>query len=325
MTGGLSRRHLLKLGALAPAAIALGGLQVPAAAAATSPALPEVVPSRKKGVGVARMADQAAYRVQSMNPAWYYTWAADGIDDVQDVAFVPMVWGGAKDDRVQTQVDDVRALGPGRRPVVLGFNEPDNGSQSNMSVDRALGWWPEVSHLAALTVAPAPVHPLAPQDTWFTEFFQRATELGLTFNYVAVHNYPGGSMAGRQPVDEAAADLLGTIDRVYQTYGIPIWVTEFALADWGAKKLGIENRYTTADALAFMQAVLPELERRPHVARYAWFGAGPLAATSLPLGPSALFDIDGDMTELGAFYAQFGSTQRAAVSSPVQAGGAARR
>lgn len=322
MTQGLSRRQILKLGALAPAAVALAGLHLPAATAAGTDALPTVVPSRKKGVGVARLAALGAYRVQVLAPAWYYTWAADGIDGVQDVAFVPMVWGGAWDPMVQNQVDAVRALGPGKRPVVLGFNEPDGAQQANMTVDRALQWWPQVEDLAALTVAPAPVHPF---DPWPTEFFQRAAQLGLTYDYLAMHMYPGGdAQLGLQSPEEAAASLLDTVDQFSAAYGKPVWITEFALADWGAKLRG-GSGYTADDALAFMSAVLPGLEARPHVARYAWFGAGPLAAGSLPLGQSALFDLSGAMTPLGQYYARFGAAVPTAAAAPVQAGGAARQ
>jgi hypothetical protein len=306
MTNGLSRRSILKLGALAPVAGALASTQIPTAAAAATGTLPTVVPSRKKGVGVAQLAPQGAYRVQSMNPAWYYTWAADGIDAVQNVEFVPMVWGGTN---IQTQIDDVQALGPGKRPIVLGCNEPDGAAQSNMTVAEVLQWWPQISDLAARTVAPAPVNPF---DSWYTEFVQQAAALGLRWNYVAVHNYPGADAAG----------FLSTIDQVYETYGLPIWITEFAVADWTATTPGT-NQYSAEQVLEFMTAVLPELERRPYVARYAWFGAGPAAATSVKLGPSALFDTAGDMTALGQFYSQFGTgVSAAAASAPVQAGGA---
>lgn len=304
MTDGRSRRQILKLGALAPAAIALSGIQIPTAEAATTGALPDVVPSRKKGVGVARHASQAASRVQSMKPAWYYTWAADGIDGVRDVEFVPMVWGGTY---IQKQIDDVRALGPGRRPLVLGPNEPDGAKQSDMTVDQVLSWWPEISDLAALTIAPAPVNPF---NAWFTEFVQKASSLGLKYDYVAVHNYPGADAAG----------FLDTIDQVYEAYGLPIWITEFAVADWTATSPGT-NKYSAQQVLEFMMTVLPELERRPHVARYAWFGAGPAAATSVKLGPSALFDTSGTMTPLGEYYSQFGAPVPTG-ASPVQAGGA---
>lgn len=320
MTNQISRRQILKLGAAAPVVAALSAIHIPASDAVTTaspdmtrPPIPNMVPSRKKGVGVANLvSDDPASRVTSMNPAWYYTWAADGISGVQNVEFVPMVWGGEKN--IQTQIGEVQHLG--RQPVVLGPNEPDNPKQSNMSVSEVLQYWPEITDLAALTVAPAPVHPF---DSWITDFLQQATGQ-LRPNYFAVHAYPG-AVAGYSPrIGQVIADFLREIDQVYQTYGLPIWITEFAVADWTAKTPSA-NIYSAKDVLEFMQAVLPDLESRPYVARYAWFGAGPAAATSPALGPSALFDSSGNITPLGEYYAQFG----VAAASPVQAGGVERR
>lgn len=317
MTNQFSRRQVLKLGVAAPAVLALSAVNIPAAAASTvhrasmANTLLPGVPSRKKGVGVAATlpsTDNPAYRVQSMNPAWYYTWNTRGISGVRGVEFVPMVWGG--ENNVQAQIAAVKALGPGKVPIVLGPNEPDNVGQSNMTVDEVIAVWPEISKLAALTVAPAPVHPFPPSGIWLPQFVAAAKELRYHFNYIAVHAYPGNDPAG----------FLAEIDQTYEMYGLPIWITEFAVADWQASKTS-PNIYTPDDVVGFMEAVLPALEARPHVARYAWFGAGPAAATSLPLGPSALFDVHGDMTTPGTYYAQFQAT----IANPVQAGGAGSR
>ncbi len=323
MTNQFSRRQVLKLGVAAPAVLALSAVNIPAAAASTvhrasmANMLLPGVPSRKKGVSLVvpktpftnpTPSLPYADRVLSLNPAWYYTWGPAGISGVQHVEFVPMVWGG--ENNVQAQIAAVKALGPGKVPIVLGPNEPDNVGQSNMTVDEVIAVWPEISKLAALTVAPAPVHPFPPSGIWLPQFVAAAKELHYHFNYIAVHAYPGNDPAG----------FLAEIDQTYEMYGLPIWITEFAVADWQASKTS-PNIYTPDDVVGFMEAVLPALEARPHVARYAWFGAGPAAATSLPLGPSALFDVHGDMTTPGTYYAQFQAT----IANPVQAGGAESR
>ena len=63
------------------------------------------------------------------------------------------------------------------------------------------------------------------------------------------------------------------------------------------------NRYSEDAVLQFMKEVLPELERRPYVIRYAWFGAG--EGMSEELRTSRLFEADGSLTRLGRFYADF--------------------
>jgi hypothetical protein len=50
-----------------------------------------------------------------------------------------------------------------------------------------------------------------------------------------------------------------------------------------------------------MKEVLPKLEKLDFVERYAWFTSSPDHAK---LGPSALFDHDGNATKLGAFYSE---------------------
>ena len=63
-----------------------------------------------------------------------------------------------------------------------------------------------------------------------------------------------------------------------------------------------DNKHSKEDVLKFMQAVLPQLEKLDYVERYAWF----IAEENNPkLGTSALFDLKGNLTELGEFYANF--------------------
>jgi hypothetical protein len=86
---------------------------------------------------------------------------------------------------------------------------------------------------------------------------------------------------------------------IYNAYGQrPLLITEFALADWGAKNPG-ENSITQKDVLAFMQNVLPWMEQQNWIAGYAWFSF----EIDDPNGcSSALFDDDGNLTASGQFY-----------------------
>ena len=91
--------------------------------------------------------------------------------------------------------------------------------------------------------------------------------------------------------------LLKFVDSVYAQFGLPIWVTEFAV------KNNATNTYTPQQALAYMQAVLPALESRSYVERFAWFGAA--GTNSAELVPSRLVDAAGTLTPLGQAYASF--------------------
>jgi hypothetical protein len=117
------------------------------------------------------------------------------------------------------------------------------------------------------------------------------TEQGKDYDFVAVHWYGAPS----------AKSFLRKIDDIHEAYGKPIWITEFAVADWAARD-GRKNRYSTEATERFMTTVLPELERRPYVERYAWMGAGAYREATVT---SRLVDDTGALTALGRIYAKF--------------------
>jgi len=97
-----------------------------------------------------------------------------------------------------------------------------------------------------------------------------------------------------------AQAFLDKLQRVYDLYGKPIWITEFAVADWQATSPEA-NRYSSEQVLEFMQTVLPALDTIKYVQRYAWF---PAKQSFSALTSSALFDDEtGELTTLGEYYA----------------------
>ena len=65
----------------------------------------------------------------------------------------------------------------------------------------------------------------------------------------------------------------------------------------------------------FMRTVLPELDRRDYIVRYAWF----TDYSSNQLWTSALFDDEGVLTPLGEFYAQHSANPAAGPGKPYPA------
>ncbi|MGO1074696.1 glycosyl hydrolase [Inquilinus sp. CA228] len=259
------------------------------------------VAGEKKGVAIGPGDAGAAETIRLLKASWYYTWNTEPIESAGPAQFVPMIWSdGAKADRQVAQLE------AGPTPcALLAFNEPDGRRQADMSVDQAVGAWDRLRPLARRIGSPAAVNALGP---WFEGFSARMAEQGKDYDFVAVHWYGAPS----------AKSFLRKIDDIHQTYKKPIWITEFAVSDWAARD-GRKNRYSTAATERFMTTVLPELERRPYVERYAWMGAGAYREATVT---SRLVDDTGALTTLGRIYAEFDGDAAGSVSTePPCAGG----
>jgi hypothetical protein len=198
-----------------------------------------------------------------------------------------MIWGYGGID--QEKVDELISLKEeGRIRYLLGFNEPDGAEQANMTVDQAVEKWSLLESVGVPLGSPACVNPTG---TWMKDFMQRATNQGLSVDFVTVHWYGGPN----------AQSLITKLEEIYNLYGKPIWITEFAPADWNAVSTQ-DNDHTPQEVMTFMQAVLPQLEDLGYLDRYAWFSFN----QDSPQGTSsALFDLDGNLTPLGEFYANY--------------------
>ncbi|OQP50874.1 hypothetical protein A4H97_03345 [Niastella yeongjuensis] len=226
--------------------------------------------------------------VLALKPFWYYTWGKElNNGSPQNCEFVPMFWG--KDDVNATNIAAVKKLkDDGKIKYVLGFNEPNNAGQSKMTVSQALQLWPQLESLGLPLGSPAADWPTNP---WIYEFLDSCKAQGKRVDFICVHIY--------NSLDTSV--YLNTLKEVYNKYKLPIWITEFAPADWNAQTKA-DNPYTPAQVLAFMQAILPKLEALDYIKRYAWFSGDP---TSPQMWSSALIDANGNLTELGKWYANY--------------------
>ncbi|WP_430813929.1 glycosyl hydrolase [Carboxylicivirga sp. RSCT41] len=241
----------------------------------------------KKGVCLTTNGFTWSSRVSDLKGHWHYSWGHELKDmEPENIEFVPMFWGRQVSDEKVEYLKQLKA--EGKIQYVLGFNEPDGEEQANMTVDEAIALWPKLESIGLPLGSPAPV---GGTNEWMNEFMARAKAEGLRIDFVAMHRYPGPN----------AESFLQKVKEVYEAYGLPIWITEFAVADWNAATVD-DNRYTPEQVLAFMKAVLPQLDALDYVERYAWFSGQPDNAA---LAPSALFDEDNNMTPLGQYYASY--------------------
>lgn len=230
-------------------------------------------------------------RVAALKVKWNYSWGSKRVtNQLKDVEFVPMTWGRFTPSSIVPGINLQIENGYTKR--ILGFNEPDGEKQANMSVEQALELWPTLQSFKIPIGSPAPVDG---RGEWLEEFMQGVDENGYRVDYICIHIYQGTSLSSFQKY----------VNDVYEKYKKPILITEFAVADWNAKTVE-ENRYSKEQVLKFMKEVLPWLEETEYVYGYAWFSFG----TDSPQGcTSALFDENGQLTELGRYYSDFeGST-----------------
>ncbi len=196
-------------------------------------------------------------RFVKLNPFWHYSWNWEYKTNYPGgVEFVPMIWGMG--GLTQEKIDYLNNLASeGTIKNVLTFNEPDLGDQADMTVDEAVALWPLLETLSVPISSPATSAPL---NDWMREFMNKAEANNLRIDFVAIHIYN----------KNVAANFLALIEEVYQAYGKPIWITEFAVRDMDAT-ISVPNKYSEAYVLSFMNQVLPALDELDYVKRYSWF------------------------------------------------------
>lgn len=221
----------------------------------------------KKGCVIKSTDSLAKIKINSLNVSWYYTWSLNKINGV-DVPFVPMIFGKGSVPK------DV--IGP-----LLLLNEPDREDQSNISVETAIDIFSHTyqSKIGSPATASNPTMP-----GWFTNFMNAKPHI----DFICVHWYGPPHISS----------LLNMVDKLYTMYQKPIWITEFAVAQWNTTK----PMYTEKEVMDFMSQIIPELESRIYIERYAWKTR---SETDINMGTSALFHDDGNLTNLGQMYSKF--------------------
>ena len=228
--------------------------------------------SVKKGCVLGTSDHQIVSKIQSVNPKWYYTWDVSPVPGLESLPFVPMVWGSKSVSKLS-----------GSHPVVLGFNEPDGSTQSNMTPSLALALWSEVTNLGTKIGSPATAGNPTTPGSWLEQFMDAFPQV----DFVCVHWYAPPN----------SASFLKEIDAIHAKYNKPIWVTEFAVADWSGKFPG---GFSVSLVETFMKEACAGLDARPFVEKYTWKTR---TTEDANMGTSALFNDDGSLTALGQVYA----------------------
>lgn len=219
--------------------------------------------SHKKGIGESSQPG-AIRTIRDLKVSWYYNWTPRPVTSrgPKDIQFIPMIWGVKNLDP-----EDLTAAKATGSDTLLGFNEPNERTQSNMTVQQALDAWPKLEALHMQLGSPASgtgddVRP----DGWLAQFMAGAKAKGLRVDFLCLHPY----QSSFDP-DQATKDLVQEVTTMHDRYHLPIWVTEYAMAKWGPP----QRTPNAATQARFAAKSAEALQKLPFVERYAWYGDVP--------------------------------------------------
>lgn len=237
-----------------------------------------------------------------MNMGWYYTWGENPFSytTYRYAEFVPMKWGAGNESNV------LNAIAQKNYMYLLAYNEPDYPmwdqwgnflGGSDVKVETAIKNWSKFIGKSRYLGAPSPaLSPSWDSGTWFRAFMDGVDH--DTIDFIPLHCYYGtyGGAAG------ANSFLKDVVDKTYEMYHKPIWITEFAVSGWG-----YNNEWARKSLEEFMYTVIDGLNQRDYVERYSWFS---FDTTDNNNGASALWtNATGVLTDLGKIYAFYGNPE----------------
>lgn len=187
--------------------------------------------------------------------SWAYNWNLESGGAVPSgVDYCPMLWGPKMYNDWNPAVQTALSSGSS---CVLGFNEPDMASQSNMSPEQAAAdYQTYITPLAgqATLVSPAITNGAGSNVglDWMKNWLA-ACNGACKPNVMAVHYYANADIS-------YFYDFINNATALAADNGMSsVWVTEF------------QNTGSTDDQVAFLKEALPWLDQNTAVGRYAYF------------------------------------------------------
>lgn len=169
------------------------------------------------------------------NVGFIYTWSPYLPSNLYGLQGIPMLWG-------YDQISDFQSLVvAGYANYVLGMNEPNEPSQSNMSPSDGVSLWQQyinpLKDQGYYLVSPACTNDQTGLD-WMASFFQECS--GCHIDAVAFHFYGTDAQA-----------FITYATQLHNLYNLPIWVTEFADQNFsGGAQANQDEVYAFASTVA---------------------------------------------------------------------------
>lgn len=235
-----------------------------------------------KGFGYGTADAAALSRLRSLRVQWNYNWSPKA--QLQTTNFIPMIRDPKRLDSYFATLKAQQSIT--KTTHLLGFNEPDLASQANMTVDEVIALWPRLEATGLRLGSPSTISPNA---AWMDEFMTKAKKKGLRIDFLTMHCY-------QHPV---ASTFFRKLDTFHTKWNLPVWVTEYAVADWNASAT-TPNKYSRAQVNDYMEETVLGMRQRPFVERFAWKTR---KVGDYVMAPSVIFHTNGSLTGTGKLYA----------------------
>jgi autotransporter-associated beta strand protein len=191
-----------------------------------------------------------------LNLNWWYNWniSSSSSRDLEYIAIRQLqYWPGLGQNWQSLGIN-----------TVLGYNEPDQANQANMSIATAIGSWGDLLGTGLRVGSPATSD--GGPNSWLIPFVAQADAAGLRVDFTCTHYYQS-----HNPADAAgcASQLYNFLLNIWNNTHRPIWVTEWNNgANWTDAQWPVP---TYAQQQACVQAMVNMLESTPFVERYALY------------------------------------------------------
>jgi hypothetical protein len=217
--------------------------------------------------------------------SWAYHWADGPISGLpSDVEYIPMYWGLSNKGAWEQRKAEFKTKWPKH---ILGFNEPDISSQSNMDPQTAANEWiAEIQPFGkqgVTLISPAVAFDL----NWLGDFITAVQKQGGWVDSPAIHWY-----GDFRDIDQ----LKSYITDAFNRWGKKVWLTEVGITTKSGPNAG--------DVQNFLQDLLGFAESSGKVARIAWFGCFPSdqPIDGFASAQNAFFTGSGALNALGNIY-----------------------
>jgi hypothetical protein len=276
---------------LALIGLLLAGASVGSRARAVAAGGRRATASTKAGVASSRYLVSDPQKLTDLGISWSYDWSATAPPATPGLTWVPMLWGaGSVTPGSLAALRRDRA--DGRAVDLLGFNEPDSGSQSNLTPSQAAALWPKLESTRLRLGSPATTTPF---DGWLAQFMALAHRRHLRVDFIALHVYEDFTNPN------AVASLKRQLEAVYRAYGRPIWITEIGTLNIRSWHEPMAHPASEPRAIGYLRQLVTMLDGLPFVQRYAWFTDD--CWNDAACHTSSLFTGGGQMTALGHAFA----------------------